>query len=131
MDYNNNNYQNVQPAQNVQPGVNPYMAPNAYGAPVNNANPNNGFAIGSLICGIVGILCCCCCGGGTVIGIVGIILAVVSRGKNGGKMSGLAIAGLVCSIIASVFGIIGAIYMLGAGGVDAFIDGFYEGYYGY
>ncbi len=124
MDYNNN-------FENGQPGVNPYVTPNPYGAPMNNANPNNGFAIGSLVCGILGILCCCCCGSGSLLGIVGIILAIVSRGKNGGKMSGLAIAGLVCSIVSIFAGVVGIFYIIGSGGVDAFIDGFYEGYYGY
>lgn len=68
------------------------------------ANPNNGMAIGSLICGIAGILLCCCCGIGAVAGIVGIILAICSKKSNGGKMSGMALAGLICSIIAIVFG---------------------------
>ena len=130
MDFNNqqNNQtfetqqNNVQPVYNAVPPT--YVAPQA-------ANPNNGMAIASLICGIVGILCCCCCGFGFVLGIVGLILAIVSKGKNGGKMSGLAVAGLICSIVAILSGIGGLIYIIAAGGVEAFIDGFYDGYYGY
>ncbi len=78
--------------------------PTQFQAEVTVANPNNGMAIGSLICGIVGILLCCCCGIGAVVGIVGVVLAICSRKSNGGKMSGMAIAGLVCSIIAILLG---------------------------
>ena len=78
--------------------------PNQFQAEVTIANPNNGMAIGALICGIGGILLCCCCGIGAIVGIVGVVLAICSKKYNGGKMSGMAIAGLVCSIIAIVFG---------------------------
>lgn len=117
----NNYYNNT----NGQYDANAYVAPEM-SAPT--ANPNNGMAIGSLICGIVGILSCCCCGGGTIFGIVGIILAIVSRGKNGGKMSGLAIAGLICSILSIIAGIVGLIYIFAVGGAEAFMEGFNEGY---
>ena len=91
MDYNNqNDVVNQTPMQ--------------FQAEVTVANPNNGMAIGSLICGIVGILMCCCCGIGAIVGIVGIILAICSKKSNGGKMSGMALAGLICSIVAIVFG---------------------------
>ena len=130
MDFNNqqNNQSfetqqnNVQPVYNAVPPTS--VAPQA-------ANPNNGMAIASLICGIVGILCCCCCGLGFILGIVGLILAIVSKGKNGGKMSGLAIAGLICSIVSAVFGICGLIFWFTPGTMDAFMEGFYDGYYGY
>ena len=102
MDYNNqNDVVNQTPMQ--------------FQAEVTVANPNNGMAIGSLICGIVGILMCCCCGIGAIVGIVGIILAVCSKKSNGGKMSGMALAGLICSIVAIVFG-------AGCVGIDLFAD---------
>lgn len=117
MDYNNQNVevqQNGAPVQNTVPVNNqvpPYNAAQAYNAvppaytPVQPANPNNGMAIGSLICGIVGILLCCCCGVGAIVGAVGIVLSVLSRKQNDGKFSGLAMAGLICSIVAVVFGV--------------------------
>ena len=80
------------------------QAPMQFQAEMTVTNPNNGFAIGSLICGIAGILMCCCCGIGAVVGIVGIVLAICARKPNGGKFSGMAMAGLICSIIAVVFG---------------------------
>lgn len=80
------------------------------------ANPNNGMAIGALVCGIVSILLCCCCGIGAVVAIVGIVLAVLSKKANGGKMSGMAVAGLVCSIIGVVFSAGYIIYYFVGGG---------------
>lgn len=55
-------------------------------------------AIISLIVGILSILLACCYPYvGVVLAIVGIVLAVVSKKKNG--KSGLATAGLICSIV--------------------------------
>ena len=90
--------------------------PTQFQAEVTVANPDNGMAIGSLICGIVGILLCCCCGIGAILGIVGIILAICSKKQNAGKMSGMAVAGLVCSIIAILFGAGSLIYSIIGGG---------------
>lgn len=98
-------------------------------APV--ANPNNGMAIGSLICGIVGLVSCCCCGIGAIVGIVGVVLAILSKKKNGGKLSGLAIAGLVCSILSILSGVGYVIYVLAIGGTEAFMEGFNAGYNSY
>lgn len=66
--------------------------------------PANAAAIISLICGILSILCCCCGWLSPLLGIVAIILALVSR--KGGKMSGLAIGGLICGIAGALFGLV-------------------------
>lgn len=123
--YNNNPYTSGQADQfaNNQYGgsqyTNPqYTAPQYAGQPPYGyipqpqANPNNGFAIASMICGIAGILLCCCYGAGAVVGIVGIVLAVMSKKQNAGKMSGMAIAGLVCGIIGVIFSAIWIIYYI-------------------
>lgn len=149
MDYNgsqNNNQNNVNsqqynvPQNGQQYGSQQYGTPNTYGTvppafnpnPAPQANPNNGMAIGSLICGIVGILLCCCCGIGALVGIVGLVLAILSRKPNGGKFSGLAVGGLVCSIIAIVFSSGYLIYYFAMGGAaitdwDSFLNSY--GYY--
>ncbi|MBQ7954621.1 MAG: DUF4190 domain-containing protein [Lachnospiraceae bacterium] len=142
MDYNNNNNNNY--GSNYSSNYNNYgnnmqnnminnmpgSVPPMYAPPV-QANPNNGMAVGSLVCGILSLVLCCCCGFGIVLSIIGLILGIMSKSKNGGKLSGMAIAGIICSGIGVVAGIIGIFYMFGGGFVDAFIDGFYEGYYGY
>ncbi len=67
----------------------------------------NGYAIASLVFGIVSILsCCCCCA--SVFGLIlmgisavlAIVFAFVSKKHSGGKMDAKAIAGLVLGIVA-------------------------------
>ena len=80
--------------------------------PMQSQNSGNGqkkdaLAIVSLVLGIVSLVVCCCSGLFSVpFGIGGIICAVLSK-KNG--KSGMATAGLVCSIIGVVFGILSTI----------------------
>ena len=63
-------------------------------------------AILSLIFGIAGLVTCCGFGIlGVILGIAGVVLAILSRNDNDGKMEGLAIAGLIVSIVAFVFGL--------------------------
>ncbi len=96
-------------------------------APV--ANPNNGMAIGSLVCGIVGLVSCCCCGLGAIVGIVGVVLAILSKKKNDGKFSGLAVAGLVCSILAILSGVGYLIYAIASGVMaPAMLEGYNNAY---
>lgn len=60
---------------------------------------SSGLAIASMVCGIVGLVLSCCVPYlPLILGIVGLVLGVVSlRKQAGGK--GMAIAGVVCSII--------------------------------
>lgn len=91
-----------------------------------SGNKANGMQIGSLICGIFSILLCCCYGVPSIIaGIIGIILSVVG-GKQG--KHGVGTAGLVCSIIGLVLGIIYLILLaigVAAGGMDSYLNGYY------
>lgn len=74
----------------------------------NNGNgQKDTLAVVSLVLGIVSLVVCCCSGLFSVpFGIGGIICAALSK-KNG--KSGMATAGLVCSIIGVVFGILSTI----------------------
>lgn len=70
-------------------------------APVAAPAPNNGFAIASLVLGIVSLLCCCCCNCLIpVTATLSIIFAIVS--KKGKPMNGMALAGMICSIVSLV-----------------------------
>ncbi|MBQ8310687.1 MAG: hypothetical protein IJX80_06720 [Clostridia bacterium] len=62
-----------------------------------------GFAIASLVCGIVGILMCCCCVYlfNLILGVLAVVFAIVSA-RMSKKMSGLAIAGLILGILALI-----------------------------
>ena len=85
----------------------------------------NGAAVVSLVMGILSLVFACC-GGSLIFGIVGIITAIVSKSKSStGKLNGMAIAGLIMSIVGVVAGLITLIAFLipaiiagGSGGFD-------------
>lgn len=98
---NGSNYQDY---TNVQ-----YQAPYDYNS--GRSDRANGMQIASLVLGIFGIVTCCCWGlPGIVLGVIGLILAIVGNKKSNSK--GIGIAGLVCSIIAIVFGTLALIYFI-------------------
>ena len=104
--------------------------------PMQSQNNGNGqkkdtLAVVSLVLGIVSLVVCCCSGlFSTPFGIGGIICAVLSK-KNG--KSGMATAGMICSIIGVVFGVISTILgvimffslMSDAGAMRAFTSMYY------
>ena len=64
---------------------------------------SNTKAILALVFGILSVLISCCCTYlGIALAIAAIILAVVSKKDNNGKMSGMAIAGMICGIFSIV-----------------------------
>lgn len=93
--YNNGSYQNI-------PGG------NGYGTPQNMDGGSTGLAIASMILGIVALLVGCC----AVYKVVTILCAVFSivfgvlSMQKGPQGKGMAIAGIVCSIIALVVQIV-------------------------
>ena len=103
MDENQNNYSYGENQNNNQSNY-------SYGGgqyPQYEEQPsgNRGMAIASLVVGILSILCCCCVYLSVILGIVGIVLAVLSRPKDG-KFEGVAMGGLICSIVGLVLGVI-------------------------
>lgn len=106
--YTNNAYQNNTYTDNTA----------VYGEPVAEEQKTPGTAIASLILGICGILLDCCCGVGLVFGIIGLILGIVGN-KN--RKSGVGTAGIVCSVIAIVVGVLTVIYFFVLGGM-AYMD---------
>lgn len=84
---------------------------NSYDPFPGEKKPSHGFATAALVLGIVGAVIsvgCCCCDYSYLVGILCGVLAIVfaALSKQGGKMSGSAIAGIVLGIIAVVVGII-------------------------
>lgn len=77
-------------------------------------NPGSTMAVVSLVLGIVGIVLCCIPVLGLIIGVVGLIFAILAKKKNGNK-SGVRTGGLICSIIATVIGVIYLIYFIVVG----------------
>ncbi|HXE43460.1 MAG TPA: DUF4190 domain-containing protein [Candidatus Baltobacteraceae bacterium] len=77
----------------------------------------NGFATGGLICGIVSILCCC----GFPINILGIIFSMVALSQINRQPEiyegcGMAIAGLVLSIVSIVLFVVLLLINIASGG---------------
>lgn len=98
--FSNSNYQDY--TSNI-----PYQAPMQGNE---KEDRTNGLQIASLVCGIIAILTCCCYGVPAIIlGIVGIICAIIGNGRS---RSGVGIAGLVCSIIGLIAGIGMLIYYI-------------------
>lgn len=116
-DFNQQPYQQ-QPYQ--QPGQQfeqpPYQQPgysqgNIYAQPGENRSKTK--EILALVFGILAILISCCCTYlGIGLGIAGIVLAILSKNENNGKMPGMALAGLICSAFAIVFCVVSIILVL-------------------
>lgn len=70
-----------------------------------NEEPQSGYAVASLILGILGILLSCCYGLGFIVGVISVVLAIFSSGTTNGRFTSVAIGGLVCGIVAVAIGI--------------------------
>lgn len=68
--------------------------------------PSNGLAIASMVLGIISIVLGLCYGVGIIFGIVSIILGIMSKKASDGKLSGMALAGIICSVIGIIISII-------------------------
>ena len=92
-----------------QQGYGPYRPPK---------KSNNNMALASLILGVLSILLCCCGGFGIILGAVGIVLAILSRGRE--PMETNAKVGIGLSIGGIVLGIVVLVLAFAAVGSDQF-----------
>ncbi len=116
-DYSNQyNQYNQQPQQYNDPYYNQQYP--QYNEPQNDNS--RGFAIASLVLGIVSFFCC-----GSVCSILGLIFGIISR-KRKSVNNGMATAGIVLSIISLVFWLVYLIIMIANG---RFFYNFYNLYY--
>lgn len=87
-------------------------------------------AVVGLVMGIVSILFSCCYGLGIFFGIAGIICSALSKKKS---KSGIGTAGLICSIIGTVFSVIMIIYVVAVAAMlvndPEFMNSFTRSYY--
>lgn len=84
--------------------------------------PANVVEIVALVLGILALVTTCCCGFASIpLGIGAIVCAVVSR--QGGKMGGMAITGLILGIVSMAFGLLGVLFsvVLYAGNMDGIL----------
>jgi len=105
-----------QPNNNANPGgFQPFGQPppqnGGFGFPPQNnpaAPTSNGLGVISLILGIIGLVLACC-GVGWLLGIPAIICGAIQQKRN---KNGMALAGLVMGIIATVIGLIAMFYWI-------------------
>ncbi len=113
-DQNDNPYYQQQQYQ-YQNQYQPYQQPKA----------SNGMSIASMVLGIIGIIMFCIPYFAIPAAIVGLILGIVSiRTHKGGR--GMAIAGLILSIIALLFGLLIVVSMFSLFQNPDFFNQFYE-----
>ena len=100
-----------------------YVAPSAM---IAKNTTNHGYAVTSLILGIIGLVTCCCYGvTAVVLGVIGLILGILSR-KHGNN-EGISLAGIIISAISLGLGLIfGAIVVVAF--FAAMEDMMYENY---
>lgn len=117
--------------QNEQNKINEYTT---YTQPqtviVEQPKQSNALAIVSLVLGILSIVSCCCIGWiGLFLAIGGIVCAAIARKKN---PTGIAMAGLICSIVGIGFSLVSICFSTAFSA--AFMEAFMEemdsaGYY--
>lgn len=97
--YTQPNAHTQQPYSYYQPQQQGYAAP-YYPPPAVQSAPGNGFAVASLILGIVALITSCSLVLSIPCGIIGLILGIVGKAKGAG---GMAVAGIVLSVLALLF----------------------------
>ena len=105
-DFNTTSGYNTAPDYNTSSGYNPPPGGSAngyYGQP-----PSQGFGIASMVCGILALVTCCIWCLSVPLGIVSIVLGILQIQKKTAK--GMAIAGIVCSVIGILLTAIISIY---------------------
>lgn len=135
--YGQNNYSNQNTPVQQYDCNNQYAQPQQYSDPYSsqytpyNANPSDkkGMAIASMILGIVSVCICCFWYIAIFTAIIGLVLGIVSMKKNEGGR-GMAIAGIITSIVAIaaiIFVIIYVFVILGT--ASSSIYDYYNYYY--
>ena len=104
-----NGFSNNQQQNNTASGQQVYGAPQ----PSNMDGGSTGFAIASMILGIVAILMMCCVPSfwlQTIVAVLGLVFGIISLQNKNNAGRGMAIAGIICSGIAMVVYVIGLVF---------------------
>lgn len=120
-EFDNNGYETVDNVETVETveNVETVDATDAYSGTVEStpgyeAPSNEGskvFAIISLVCGILSVICCCTGWVGIVLSVAAIVLGILSFNKQE-DARGMAIAGIVCGAVGVVLALV--IVIMGA-----------------
>lgn len=93
----------------------------------NQNGSGSGFAIASMVLGILSLVGACCYGLGVILAIIGLILGIISlKQQRPGK--GMAIAGVITSGLGILCGIFWILVIVGIATSPEFLDAFKQGY---
>ncbi len=118
--FQNSNYQDNTTNMQYQPTPPSYQE--------NEPKGTNVLAILGLVFGILSILACCFWYIALILGIVGLVCSIASKKHS---KTGLATAGIVCSIIGIVLCIVLVVFAVLVGTSDVFTEMMNSSYYGY
>lgn len=127
---------NYEPEKNFNYGSNTYYDSgqqqyySAEPSPVKEGGGNIGFAIASLVCGILSLLCCCLDLFSPILAIAAIVLGIITLCfKYDGK--GMAIAGISTGGVALVIRVIFVVIAIASGSTvyEEFMRGFMDEFY--
>jgi len=85
-----------------------YYTSNSFSNPTDETS--TGFAIASLVLGILSIVTCACCGLGILLGILSIIFGCLQPKDSFGNKPGMAIAGIIISCVGLLLNIAGMLF---------------------
>ena len=114
--FNNDNVETVENVETVDSSTGSYQETSSYDttyAP--EPNGSKVFAIISLVCGILAVLCMCCGWFGIILGVAAVVLGILSIKKEE-DAKGMAIAGIVCGGIGLL---VAVIVLITAGAVSS------------
>lgn len=97
-------FESQQPSEPARPG-----------RPAGSPAKTDGFAVASLVLGIVGVVGICCYGLGAVVAVIALvfgILSLVRARKRGTGVNGLAVAGVVLGAVGVVLGVTFITYLV-------------------
>ena len=101
MEYQSSNNPNQYDSQNQY---------NGYGQYNNTRNSTNGFAVASMVCGIISIVLCCTIVLSLPFAALSILFAVLSH-RKGRNLPGMSIAGISTGIMSLVFTLFMVVYV--------------------
>ena len=112
MDQNQWNNQNEQSEQSATDQQNDFYTqqPSGYDFTPPQKKATNGYAIASLILGVISIVLCSCSCLSIVTAILAIVFALLSRA--GKPMDGKALGGMICGIVALVLVVVSVVFVL-------------------
>lgn len=110
--YNNDPSGNMNQSYQNTSGSYNYSSADYYNQPAPQQSSSNGYAVASLILGIISIPLGCCYGIGILSGIIAIVLAFVGKKNNDGSFGGMGITGIICSCFGILFGVLFWVFFL-------------------